>query len=274
LITNRLGLPEALVNAVANDDYSAGDCDISVTSLISPPQMRFLKKKHAGEISEDVSDCIWRLIGQAVHSILERADSTDLREERLYADIEGWRVSGKFDNIALEDGHLSDYKVTSVYAVKGDAKPEWEAQLNCLAYLCRVNNYAISSLSITAILRDWNKYGRMKQDDYPPQNVVVIPVNMWPDNDALIYMAYRVKLHQLADSGIQTLCTDEERWHVPDKWALMTKGKTRAIRLFDSLAEIEKVTLAKDQYIEHRPGEDKRCELYCSVNKFCPQLTE
>src|SRR3954463_10849323 len=36
-LTNRLGLPEPIVAAVANDGYSRGDADISVTSLLKPP---------------------------------------------------------------------------------------------------------------------------------------------------------------------------------------------------------------------------------------------
>ena len=41
-----------------------------------------------------------------------------MRETRLYSDIGGLRISGAFDHLSLEDGVLSDYKVTSVWSVK------------------------------------------------------------------------------------------------------------------------------------------------------------
>lgn len=273
-VTNKHFLPEAIVSAISNDDYDPGKCDISVTTLIAPPQIRHLKRLHGATLTEDASDCIWRLMGQAVHSILERADSTDMREERLYGEFNGWVVSGKFDNVVVSSGHLSDYKVTSVYAVKSGIKPEWEAQLNCLAHLCRLNGRVIKELSITAILRDWNKYGAKTNFDYPAANWIVIPCPLWSENQAKQYIDWRVRLHQEADKGNVAPCTDEERWRVPDKWALMAKGKKRAIKLFNSQAEIEKVTLSDGQYIEPRPGEDKRCENYCQVSAHCKQFLE
>ena len=56
VITNKHGLPDALVRAVQNDPYSAGQSDISVTALIDAPQRRVLKRKHDKEITVDVSE--------------------------------------------------------------------------------------------------------------------------------------------------------------------------------------------------------------------------
>jgi len=46
-ITNRLNLPAAIVEAVRNDPYSSGDCDISCTRLVGPPMIRHLERLHA-----------------------------------------------------------------------------------------------------------------------------------------------------------------------------------------------------------------------------------
>ena len=83
-ITNKFNLPEAIYEAVKNDGYTRGDSDISVTQLIDSPYIRELKNNHNSEIEEDATDRIWSLLGQAVHTILERADTEDLKEERLY----------------------------------------------------------------------------------------------------------------------------------------------------------------------------------------------
>ena len=43
ILTNKHNLPEAIVAAIMNDSYTKGDADISVTELLSPPQLRALR---------------------------------------------------------------------------------------------------------------------------------------------------------------------------------------------------------------------------------------
>src|SRR6202142_1696526 len=85
--TNKQNLPQPIVKAVTNDSYNSGDCDISVTSLLKPPQMLALERLHKDDLEEDVSDRIWSLLGQVIHGILERAEETAVAERRLYIDI-------------------------------------------------------------------------------------------------------------------------------------------------------------------------------------------
>lgn len=260
MITNKHNLPAPLVNAIRNDPYARGQSDISVTQLIQPPQIR--KLLQGRDVAEDASDFIWRLLGQAVHTILERAyPDTAQVEKRLFAEVMGWTVSGQFD--VYDHGALSDYKITSVYAF-GRVKPEWEAQLNLLAALCRMNDMPVTRLEIVAIFRDWRPKEALASD-YPPSQVAVIPVPLWPVNVADDYLDERVYLHQLE---APPPCTDEERWMQPSKFALMMKGKKRAIKLFDLKPE---VTLSKGQYWEYRPGAFRRCESYCGASSFCEQ---
>jgi hypothetical protein len=97
------------VNVVANDEYSAGDADASVTELLGPPRKAVLEEQHADELEEDASDRIWSLFGQSLHSVLERANETGVAERRLSVDCEGWKVSGGMD-LVCKDDILSDYK--------------------------------------------------------------------------------------------------------------------------------------------------------------------
>lgn len=278
VIMNEMGLPEALVQAVSNDPYDSGDCDISVTTLIGPPQIRYLKKKYGGELTEDVSDRIWALLGQAVHSILDRATPGEITENRLFANINGWIVSGQFDNLSLTNGCLSDYKVTSVWAVKNGIKDEWTQQLNCLAELCRFNGHSVKSLSIVAILRDWNRHG-LRESDYPRKAVVKIDIPLWPSMKARDYMFDRVNIHQRADQGLVAPCSDSERWFRGEGWAIKKGSSKRALRVFDAqekaLQFIEGYTGKKSEIIiEHRPGMYGRCESYCSVAQYCEQFNK
>src|SRR5512133_1083402 len=100
-LTNTHGLPASIVKAITNDDYSGpkGQEDkIGVTTLIGPPKIYFLKKKHWAEIEEDASDRLWSLLGQAVHKVMERAeDKTTISEERIEETIDGLTVSGQMD---------------------------------------------------------------------------------------------------------------------------------------------------------------------------------
>jgi len=262
LITNRHGLPAPLVNAIRNDPYSKGRSDISVTQLIQPPQIRALMR--GKEVVEDAADCIWRLLGQAVHTILERAyPETAIVEQRLYAEVLGWIVSGQFD--VYDNGTLTDYKITSVYA-HGRVKPEWENQLNLLRALAHRNGMPVSRLEIVAIFRDWRQREVFTSYDYPPSQVSLIPVPVWTIDEAEEYLEERVRLHQMETPPP---CTDEERWLQPAKWALMQKGRKRAVKLFDS--QPESLVLTKGQYWEHRPGRYRRCEDYCAASAHCEQ---
>lgn len=70
--TNRHNLPEAIQRAIEQHQYELQG-DISTTSLIDPPQIFQLKKRHADKIVTDVMDLTFSLFGTAIHGVLERA---------------------------------------------------------------------------------------------------------------------------------------------------------------------------------------------------------
>lgn len=278
-ITNHANLPQAIVNAVMNDPYDAGACDISVTKLIGPPQIRVLEREHAEEVTEDASDRIWSLIGQIGHGILERAETAAIAERRLFADIHGWRLSGQFDRLTIDDdGSLADYKFTSVWAVADGPKPEWIAQLNVLRWLAAENGYPeIRRLLIIAVLRDWSK-GKAKQGEpYPPHQVKVLPVPLWTLEESRRYIVGRIQLHKLADECAANgdplpRCTDAERWAKPAVYAVRKPGRKSAVKLHDTEdAALAHSAEIPNGYVEHRPGESTRCADYCAVAEFCAQ---
>src|SRR5688572_18619098 len=145
-LTNRLGLPSSIVNAVSRDPYSKGNAHLSVTTLIGPARKRQLELQHGDQLTEDAADRIWSLMGQITHGILERSDREAWTEERLYIERHGWRISGQFDRVLLEQGLLQDYKLTSTYSVKDGVKPEYEAQANLYALMLREHGHEIRSI--------------------------------------------------------------------------------------------------------------------------------
>ena len=265
-LTNIHGLPDALVNAVKNDPYTGGG-DISVTKLIDAPKRRTLYKKYREFVVEDVSERIWSLMGQAVHTVLERAGTNALVEERLYAEVNGWKVSGQFDRLHLADAVLQDWKVCSVYKAKGDIG--WERQLNCLRWLAHKNGMQVDRLQVVAIFRDWKQAEAKRNPDYPQQNVAVLDIPAWDLYDAERYVTERVALHQASDTGEEVECSEDERWYSGTSFALMKEGGKRAKKVALSSTDLEPVP--PGHYIQERPGINRRCEDYCEVAPFCEQ---
>jgi hypothetical protein len=269
--TNKLGLPQPLVDAVINDPYTKGDADISVTELLDPPQMRYLKKKHEEEITEDVADRLYSLYGQVIHGILERAEKTATAERRLSIEVSGWKVGGGMDRFVIKEGLLQDYKFTTAYKVKKESAPEeWVKQLNIYAEILRQNGEKVAKLQIVAILRDWSKLEASRDAEYPQQQVVILDLPLIDQNDVLQYIKEGVKLHQEAAKGNYSECTKEERWAKDDVYAVMKIGQERAVRLCAS-EEAAELIKKSGQYIEKRNGISTRCEHYCPVKNFCKQ---
>lgn len=268
MLTNNYGLPEPLVNAIMNDKYSRGSADITVTTLIQPPQIRQLLQTFQPE--EDASDKIWSLLGQATHTILERAyeGQDDVRvEERLYMQCCGWKIGGQFDVYDAKTRTLFDYKIVSVWS--RDGKEEWVQQLNLLRLLAEENDMPVERLKICAIFRDWQKKKSKVERDYPQSQAELINVPVWSLEDTRQFMVERVQLHQVPARP----CTDAERWKSDDVYAVMKKGGKRAVKLFtnQSIAESFALSKGKDHEVAFRPGEYKRCDDYCAASQNCPQ---
>jgi len=266
--TNIHNLPGPLASAIRADGYRKRG-DISATGLIRPPQMAELERIHDHEIVQDVADGVWRLLGQAVHSILERADTAHhLSEEALEAEVLGWKVTGRPD-LLDQQGTLSDYKVTSTWSYIYSDKPEWEQQLNIYAWLYRKIGFQVKKLQIVAILRDWQS-SKGGEEGYPPAAAVTIDVPLWGEKEQQTFVEDRVRLHQAKDKAE---CSAKERWERPTTYAVRKVGNVRAKRVFRDKAEADAflVESGKGFEIEERPGEQIRCARYCTVSKWCPQ---
>lgn len=228
-LTNQYGAPDVFVRVIEADSYDMGDADFSVTGLIKPPQIARLFEEHEDKLTSDVRDEVWKLLGSGVHAVLEgHGDGTV--EQRLFSEYEGVKISGAVD--LVKDGHVTDYKVTSVGAVQYALKADWESQLNLYAWLLDQNGIEATSLTICAICRDWSKSRLKTWKNYPPSPIVVMPVPLWSAERRQRFVSQRIAIHTKEET---TPCTDEERW--------MNNAGTKFVR----------------------------CEGWCSVSEFCPQ---
>tara|TARA_R100000541_G_scaffold59137_1_gene72002 strand:+ start:1293 stop:2186 length:894 start_codon:yes stop_codon:yes gene_type:complete len=283
-ITNKHNLPQTLVNLAESRDYSRGASDRSITQLIDSPQVSVLRMANDNHIEEDVVDTFWANLGSAIHHITEKgADDNHLVEERLFTQVGTWTVSGAIDIQKIEDdGSISvmDYKFTSVWAVK-NPKLDWERQLNCYAYLvAKEKNKKIKDLKIITFLRDWNRNNAKRDEKYPQQQILVIPIKLWSFEEQEQYIKDRVQLHQETAYGFvsdesMSECNKEERWQREDLYAVRKETNKRALKVFDNKQHAEKFLKEKDSdeyVIDERKGEPIRCTgNYCKVNEWCNQ---
>ncbi len=285
-ITNQHNLPEVVFNALTFSDYTKGDSLLSVTQLIDSPRVSQLQRQHDDEIEQDAVDFLWSRFGTSVHQMFEAAvhGADCISEERLFAEVNGWKISGAIDLQHLtHDGVIvSDYKVTSVWSVIND-KQEWHKQLNCYAWMVRhAKQLPVKQLRIIAILRDWSRRKAEEGGNYPDSPIKMITIPMWSESDQDNYVQERVALHQEADFEFATggelpKCDAHERWDKPTVFAVQKKGRVRAIKLHtvedDAVAHAE--SLGAGHFVDKRTGESTRClQNWCRVNEWCEQWKE
>jgi hypothetical protein len=289
-LTNKTHLPQVFVNLVQRIVYSRGASDISISDVKDAPQKALLKKMYNDHITEDVADRYYAVMGSLMHKVLEVGvdeDENTITEERLFQEVNGWKISGAIDvQIIEEDGViLQDYKFVGVFSVilGEQPKPDWVKQLNCYAYLVRkAKGLKVKKLQIVAIYRDYKQNGAEQNSDYPKAPIEVIDLPLWTDEEQDRYMEERVLLHQQAlkdnmEGKPIRPCSAEEMWAKDDKFAIMKEGRKRAIKLYDSKKEAEEALKNNDHddyYLEERKGEPTFCLSYCLVSKYCDQHKE
>lgn len=293
-LTNSLNLPQPFVSA-AESDHRYTPKRYSATALLKGVRQCILERRHADEITEDVSDMVWAIFGTAVHGILEAAQETEtqLKENKLVVDMpNGYQLSGIFDLYDDATGTVTDYKTASVWKVNfGEKDPtqfdDWRKQTLIYCWMLRQIGFEAKRGEIVALLKDHSKT-KAKIGEHPAHPVYRIG---WDFSDEQIaecgeWLKARFEeiaaAEQLPDDQLP-MCTEAERWHRADKWAVMKEGRKTAVRLYESedeanaRADQENATGKGKFYVVHRPGEDPKCMDYCSACQFCDhyrKLTE
>lgn len=287
IYTNKKGLSASWVRAAqkADEEYDSVGWH-SVTTLADSPRYKLLQKRHDKEITVDVSEAIFQLLGSAVHYILEMsAEPNVITEQRITVPILGKEISMKADRIEpIPDTHPlqywgKDYKITKVWAWKHGAKETQIAQANFYRYgYTKAMNLNITKWSLEMLLRDWSKLeAEVKHTDgYPGSEVEPIAVPLWSLDYCYETLCNRVKLYkqceELHDDDLPP-CSEIERWARPEKWAVKKQDGVKALRVYSTETQA-KDDASKRGYacnIEHRPCQNVRCDSYCNARPFCNQ---
>lgn len=278
-ITNKYGIPATITNVLARPTYSKGQSDLSATELLNSPRIVQLKRKHWDDIEVDASEMVWALFGSAVHGVLEHGrDENHVVEQRLFAVVDGWKISGAIDLQEVEfDGiTISDYKVTGAWSVMNE-KSDWHNQLNVYAWLVEtVKKAPVKKLQIIAIIRDWSSRDAKMREGYPSAPIVTIDIPLWTYEERDRYVKDRIHLHsnayfEMESGGSIRECTPEEMWEKQTTYAVKKEGGVRAKSVHAKREDAEAALPPKGYFIEVREGERTRCEKFCQVSGFCDQ---
>lgn len=275
-ITNSQRLPQSFVE-MASAEFELEPMTFRVTSLLKGIRETLLEKRHASELTQDVSDMIWLLFGTAVHKILEMQTeaSHEIKEARLSETVAGVTISGQFDLYDSKTKTITDYKTCSAWkVVYGDYK-DWRRQLLIYAWLLTKAGFEVEKGEVVAIMKDHDKNEAKFKPDYPnfPVKKITFTFSEQDFIDIEVWLTQKaveiISLQNAPDDDLP-LCTPEERYNKGDKYAVMKKGRKTAMRVldFDYQAEQWKKENGGD-YIEVRKGEDKKCANYCSCKEFC-----
>lgn len=273
-VTNIYNLPQALVDAVSTERHNK-DGEYSATTLLKGSCETLLTKRHWDDILVDASESIWQIFGTATHAIFEAQKDNTFKEEFFSVDVSKSKVTGRVDSYDMENETLVDWKTASVWKVIKQDFADWKRQGLIYSWLMKKSGLTVKKCRFIALLKDHSKADAKKNADYPRQPIYIFEFDVTADDlaDIETFIESKVKeleFYDLTPDEELRPCTPEERWTTPEKWAHMKEGRKSAIKLYDSEEEAAKVELKKDEYIEHRPGENKKCDNYCNCREWCP----
>ena len=277
-VTNVHNLPEPLVTLARREYYSKGAAQYSVTEIMSPPKIRRMREKYDDQIVTDVSQMLWSLLGSALHVVMERGETSGwIKEERLFAEVDGVSISGAIDLQEEGEGGITiyDYKFTSAWAVMQE-KEEWIQQLNIYKWLVEtVKQRKVVGLKICAMVRDYSKHDL--REAYPAAPICVIDIPLWDSVKTEMYIRERLEMHRESkmradfEEDLQN-CSNEERWMSETTFAVKREGRKTAIRVFKTIEEATELAEKEKGYVETRLGEPRRCTGdFCGVSQWCTQ---
>jgi len=286
-ITNRYKLP---LNMDLFTPREPNKNTLSVTRMIDSPLIQLLTLREWDNLEQDVSDMLYMMEGEAVHSIMEKhAETGAIVEENMALMVGDTMVTARADK--FHGNEVTDWKGTSVWtymrAKKENgtgARDEWIKQLNVYAFLFRMKGTPVDKLTVWLKFRDWTPSEAARSGpDYPACGFAKCDLPLWTQEEQLAYIQERISVHKACqESGGAYICSDHERWTKPTSWAVMKKGRKTAVAVFgpgqprgggQKEADDYASTLSASPItVEVRPGGHIRCELYCPVRRVCPVL--
>jgi len=273
--TNKFNFPDYVVEWLKLDEYDYEEGTFSATTLLQPPRVYALKKKHYDELEMDVSDLIASRYGNAIHDSIEKAGLANcLQERRLRAIVDEKIITGKFDIMKKRgDGkyQLVDVKSTSVWTYIFNSKEEdYIKQLSIYRFLGHMNGLnVVKEAEVFMIFTDWSPSKARKDSEYPQSRIQIVHLALWDIEKTRKFIAERVRLldeaSEMEESDMPE-CTEKELWAQKSLYDLKRNGRVVATYKKKPAKMLEGSSLE----LAERKGEVKRCS-YCNARPFCSQ---
>ena len=275
IVSNRLNLPAAFVNAVSTTRHNEAGC-FSATTLNKGAKEIILTDRHFDEITVDAADSVWAVWGTAVHALLESQPDNNFHEESFKVPVSNSFVTGQVDSYDMENGVINDWKTASVWKVQFNDFKDWRAQGLTYAWLLQQSGLEVKKCRFVALLKDHSKTKAKTDSSYPQSPVFIYEFDVTAadlEETAARILAKVQEIenaYELDDDAIEP-CSAEERWADGEKWAVMKNGRKTAIKLFDNSADADAMAgeLGNSHYVEHRPAISRKCGDYCKCKEFC-----
>lgn len=303
--TNERGIPLSVAVWLARDLYDKDPTYISGSELQRSNRQIVLGRRadtdidlanvlaaRLGNAINDAIDAAWKsdrlmeyvrlagfnpLFEYDVNPVLPVPGKTPIYIQKRYEEpFMGRILSGAPDMIL--GGRLFDYKSTAVFLYQKKTPADYLWQMTTYRYLAR-DYIDDDTATIQFILKDWSKLRAAKDPEYPQTPCPTMLVRVGSAEDCKRRLESRVtELDALmsADDADIPLCTDEELWLDPPRFAYYKNPSApstgRATRVFDTLAEAQAYqgTQGGVGRIDVRKGEPRACE-YCSASTICQQ---
>jgi hypothetical protein len=259
---------------------------IGVSTLLGPPLIRYLSVKHHNDMVFDVADTMNAIQGQMGHLLFDKVESATITEVNLETTFEGQKIRGRADYYDPATKTLGDSKFRQVNSVL------LEKQLNVYRWMAERSFMVVNRLQGDIYINGWVRYKAYGNPNYPQAPYQKIDVPMWSLTETENFVRERLAIHRTmaleclrlndhdpvrmaeAEAAIP-ICTDEERYMQPTKYAVMKEGQKKAVKLFDSQADADRFITtfttanANKLAVVERKGGYIRCMSYCPVRAFC-----
>lgn len=317
MFTNKTNIPLPLaiwLAAPGSYDLIPNPQTISATSLQKPLRSLVLSRRIVRETEVDLDDLLASKLGTAVHEAVENAWLRDYEkaffnlgypisaiekfvvngnqkenypkdsififlEKRTSKELDGFIISGKFDVVI--DGQLHDIKTTKTYSYIADSNTEDYRLQGSIYRWLNPDLIKEDTLIINYLFTDWSPLKALADKEYPKSRCLEKHIPLYSIQETETYIKNRIaqiKKYESVDQEELPLCSLEELWQEPTKYALYADpNKTsRATKLFDDLgsAQIHNNTKCKGKgLIVKREGAVKRC-IYCDARSICTQAEQ
>lgn len=308
--TNSSNVPLSMAVFLATDNYDHDPNTISATALLKPiKQIILAGRVPANESLNDVMSMVPSRMGSAIHDSIERSWTENHKEaleslgypkkviervlvnpsedqlfdgcipvyleQRAYRDIDGYRVSGKYDFVG--DGRVEDFKSTSVNS--------WIMQSNADKYILQGSIYrwlnpkliTKDEMAIQYIFTDWSAMQARTNPKYPPQRTMqqLYPLKSIGETEHFVRAKLR-QITQLKDAPEEEIppCSDEDLWRRDPqfKYYKNPKATGRSTKNFDNKQDAY-IRMAQDGNVgrvDVVPGKAVACK-YCPAFPVCKQ---